>query len=79
LLPLEGTGRADVRWSGRRYRAFIGIAVREETNELIAYVCDGLPEGPPEAATIDAWFQGPIEGDEVSLTADSGRSVSKHS
>jgi hypothetical protein len=41
--------------------AFIGIAVREETNEVIAYVCDGAPEGEPEP-TIDAWFQGPIRG-----------------
>jgi hypothetical protein len=45
--------------------------VREETNEVIAYICDGAPEGEPEPS-IDAWFQGPIEGDEVSLRADRG-------
>jgi hypothetical protein len=45
--------------------------VREETNEVIAYICDGAPEGELEPS-IDAWFQGPIEGDEVSLRADRG-------
>jgi hypothetical protein len=52
--------------------AFIGIAVQDQTNELIAYVCNGPPAGPPEAATIEAWFQGPIEGDAASLRADGG-------
>jgi hypothetical protein len=50
--------------------AFVGIAVREQTSELIVYVCDIHLGGevPPEA--IEAWFQGPIEGGEVWLTAE---------
>ncbi len=52
--------------------AFVGIAVRDQTNELIAYVCDGPPQGPPGEATIEAWFQGTIESAEASLTADGG-------
>ena len=52
--------------------AFIGITIRDQTNELIAYVCDGPPQGPPEEATTEAWFRGLIEGDEVSLIADGG-------
>ena len=52
--------------------AFIGIAVRDQTNELIAYVCDGSPQGLPEAVTIEAWFQGPIEGDQASLISEGG-------
>lgn len=65
---------ADRMYAGRVQGsdAFIGFALREQTNELIAYVCDGPPEGPPEATTIDAWFQGPIEADGAPLTAADG-------
>ncbi len=65
---------ADHQYAGRveGTDAFIGVAIREQTDELIAYVCNGPPEGPPEAATIEAWFQGPIENDEASLSADGG-------
>src|SRR5215213_9503979 len=58
LVPVSKV-MADRHYAGRveGTDAFIGIAVREATNELIAYVCDGAPEGPPEAATIAAWFQ----------------------
>jgi hypothetical protein len=73
LFPVSKV-QADRQYVGRveGTDAFIGIAVREQTNELIAYVCNGPPEGPPEAATIEAWFQGPIENDGASLTADGG-------
>ena len=65
---------ADRQYVGRveSTDAFVGIAVREQIDELIAYVCNGPPQGPPEAATIEAWFQGPIEGEERSLIADGG-------
>lgn len=65
---------ADRQYAGRveGTDAFVGIAVRDQTNELIAYVCDGPPQGPPEEATIEAWFQGTIENAEASLTADGG-------
>jgi hypothetical protein len=73
LFPVSKV-TADRQYVGRveGTDAFIGIAVREQTNELIAYVCNGPPEGPPEAATIEAWFQGPIENDQATLTADGG-------
>src|SRR3954447_17479365 len=64
LVPVTLTKvQADWMYAGRveGSDAFIGIAIREATNELLAYVCDGAPEGPPKAATIEAWFQGPIE------------------
>ncbi len=50
--------------------ALIGIAVRDQTSELIAYICDGPPDSTAEEPIFEAWFQGPIEGDQVSLTAD---------
>jgi hypothetical protein len=75
LVPVTLTKvQADRMYAGRveGSDAYEGIAVREATNELIAYVCDGPPEGPPEAATIEAWFQGPIEKEKAVLTDDSG-------
>ncbi len=65
--------QADRMYAGRvaGTDALIGVAVREQTNELVAYVCDGPPQ-TAEAATIEAWFRGPIEGNEVALTADGG-------
>jgi hypothetical protein len=69
---------ADRQYAGRveGTNALIGIAVRDQTNELIAYVCDMPPQGQPGAtsieAWIEAWFQGPIEGDQASLVADGG-------
>ncbi len=65
---------ADRQYAGRveGTDAFVGIAVREQTNELIAYVCDIHLGGEVSSEAIEAWFQGPIEGDVASLTADGG-------
>jgi hypothetical protein len=65
---------ADRMYAGRVVGtdAFVGIAMREGQNELIAYVCDGPPEGPEEALAIDAWFQGPIQDNQVDITAQNG-------
>ncbi len=53
--------------------AFVGIAVREDTDEFIAYVCDGPAEGPVEGVT-HTWFMGPLpENGLVDFTQDGDR------
>lgn len=66
---------ADRMYAGRvdATDAFVGVAVREDQNELIAYVSDGLPEGPEESLTIDAWFQGTIQDNLADLTQNGER------
>ena len=53
--------------------AFLGVALREGTDEFIAYLCDGPTGGPVEGVT-HTWFTGPLPQDgRVDLAQDGDR------
>ena len=52
--------------------AFVSVVV--DGSRALAYVCDGVPADPEGTTpTIQAWFNGPSDGDAVDVTGPQGR------
>lgn len=52
--------------------AFVGVVV--DGSRVLAYVCDGTPGDPQGTApSIQAWFNGPSDGDAVDVRQAAGR------